>query len=171
MADFDKYVPILSNVEGYGKFTNNPKDPGKETMSGVTLATYRAYYGAYKTVEDLKKMTYEQWHHIMKTGYWDKVGGDKISNQSVANIWADWAVNSGPKTAVRAIQELVGENPDGAVGPLTLGAVNRAPQELLFNAIKASRESFYYARAWKDNDARTFLKGWLNRLKQFTFNR
>ena len=170
MADFAKYIPLLSKLEGYGVFTNNPKDPGHETMSGVTLSTFRSYYGQHKTVEDLKKMTYEQWCHIMKSGYWDKVGGDKLNNQSVANIWADWAVNSGAKTVVKAVQELVGENADGFIGPLTIGAVNRAPQQLMFNAIKSARESYYYTLAWKDNDARTFLKGWLNRLKQFTFN-
>ena len=171
MADFEKYIPTLSRVEGYGVFTNNPKDPGHETMSGVTLSTFRAYYGSYRTVDDLKKMTFEQWKHIMKSGYWDKVKGDYISNQAVAEIWADFAVNSGPSVAIKKVQTLVGENADGAVGPLTLGAINRAPQELLFNAIKALRTAHYYELAWKDNNARSFLKGWLNRLKQFTFNR
>lgn len=170
MADFDKYIPTLSALEGYGVFTNNPKDAGGATMSGITLATFRSYYGSHKTVEDLKKMTYEQWKYIMKSGYWDKVGGDKIMNQSVANILADWAVNSGAKAAAKAVQELVGASVDGIVGPMTIGCINRAPQVLLFGAIKAKRESFYFNIAWKDSTQKVFLKGWLNRLKHFSYD-
>lgn len=170
MADFDKYVPLLSSLESYGVFTDNPKDKGGSTMSGITLTTFRAYYGSSKTVDDLKKITYDQWHHIMKSGYWDKVKGDYFPNQSVAEILADFAVNSGPVVAVKKVQALVGENTDGIMGPLTINAIKRAPQELLFNAIKVVRSTHYYELAWKDNNARTFLKGWLNRLKQFTYH-
>lgn len=170
MADFDKYVPLLSKLEGYGIYTNNPHDKGGHTMSGITLKTFREFYGEHKTVDDLKAMTYEQWRHIMKSDYWDKVGGDKIMNQSIANLFADFAINCGQKTAIKKVQALVGEDADGVVGPLTLGAINRASQVLLFNGMKATRESHYYTLAWKDNDSRANLKGWLNRLKQFTFN-
>lgn len=171
MADFEKYVPLLSKLEGYGVYTNRPTDKGGPTMSGVTIKTFREFFGEHKTIEDLKKMTYEQWHHIMKSGYWDKVGGDKISCQSVAELFADFAINSGYVTAIKKVQALVGENIDGIVGPLTLGAINRAPQELVFNGLMATRESHYYSLAWKDNNDRANLRGWLNRLKQFTFNR
>ena len=170
MADFDKYVPLLSKLEGYGVFTDNPKDAGGKTMSGVTLTTFRAYYGSSKTEKDLKAMTYDQWHHIMKSGYWDKVKGDFLPNQSVAELLADFAVNSGPIVAVKKVQALVGENTDGVIGPLTLNAIKRAPQALLFNGLKAVRESYYYALADKSSNNKTFLKGWLNRLKQFSFN-
>lgn len=170
MADFDKYVPLLSKLEGYGVYTNRPKDKGGPTMSGVTLKTFRKFYGEHNTIEDLKKMTYEQWHYIMKSGYWDKVGGDRIINQSVANIFADFAINCGYITAIKKVQSLVGEDTDGVVGTLTLGAINRAPQVLVFNGLKSTREAYYYYLALKDEEQFDNLKGWLNRLKQFSFN-
>lgn len=169
MADFDKYVPTLSKLEGYGVFTNNPYDAGGATMSGVTLSTFRAYFGSHKTVDDLKNMTYEQWHQIMKSGYWDKVGGGKIYNQSVAELIADFAVNCGPKTAVRQVQELLGETVDGIAGPMTLRAINTVPQEFLFNAIKAVREVYYRNLVDSDPGQAIFLKGWLNRIKRIHF--
>lgn len=42
-----------------GGFANDPDDLGGATNSGVTLSTYRMYYGQDKTVEDLKKMCYD----------------------------------------------------------------------------------------------------------------
>ncbi len=42
-----------------GGFANDPDDLGGATNSGVTLSTYRMYYGQDKTVEDLKNMCYD----------------------------------------------------------------------------------------------------------------
>lgn len=169
MANFDKFAPTLSKLEGYGKFTNHPADLGGPTMSGVTLSTFKAFFGNHKTVDDLIKMSYDQWLHIMKSGYWDKVGGDKISNQSVAELLADFAVNSGPRTAVVKVQELLGETADGIVGPLTIKAINTSSQGLLFNALYAVREGYYYKIVASKPSQSVNLTGWLNRLKQFRF--
>ena len=55
---------------------------------GVTLATFKAYYGGDKTIYDLKNITDEQWTRIMKV-YWDTCKADKIVNQSIANLVVD----------------------------------------------------------------------------------
>lgn len=169
MADFSKYIPLLCRLEGYGKYTNHTSDRGGPTMSGVTLKTYRSYYGSHKTVEDLKAMTYEQWAYIMKSGYWDKVGADKITNQKIAELIADFAVHSGYVTAVKKVQELLGVTVDGIAGPLTIRAINTAPLELMFNALKAVRENHYYTVVNKNPSQSVNLTGWMNRLKQFSF--
>lgn len=49
---------ILKWEGGWG---NDPDDAGGCTMSGVTIGTYRSVYGASKTCEDLKRLTYSQW--------------------------------------------------------------------------------------------------------------
>ena len=111
MASFDKYAPKLKRWEG--GFANHPADPGGATMCGVTLATFRAWYGQDKTAEDLRRMTETQWRHIMKTGFWDKCWGDQITNQSVAEIIVDWCVNSGTGM-IRKVQEIVGTKVDSS---------------------------------------------------------
>ncbi|MBQ5796313.1 MAG: peptidoglycan domain protein [Kiritimatiellae bacterium] len=133
MASFDKYAPKLKRWEG--GFGNDPDDPGGATMCGVTLATFRAWYGQDKTVADLRRMTDAQWRRIMKDGFWDKCWGDQIKNQSVAEIFVDWVVNSGP-AMIKKVQGLVGTTADGVLGPKTLLAINDCnPQKLHFASI------------------------------------
>lgn len=169
MATFSKYIPLLGKLEGYGKYTDHPSDLGGPTMSGVTLKTYRLYYGSHKTIEDLKAMTYDQWAYIMKSGYWDKVGADKITNQKIAELIADFAVHSGYVKAVKKVQELLGITVDGIAGPLTIHAINTAPLQLMFNALKAVRENYYYTIVNKNPSQSVNLTGWLNRLSEFVF--
>lgn len=166
MADFCLYAPKLRRLEG--GFVDDPADKGGATMAGVTLATYRKFYGNSKSVTDLKNIRKEEWCYIMKTGYWDLVKADQIENQSIAEIFADWAVNSGV-SGIRAFQRAQGLRVDGIVGPKTLAVLNSPNEEVIFNRIKSARESFYRKLAMTNPGQGKFLNGWLNRLRQFTY--
>lgn len=166
MADFNLYVPTLSKVEG--NFSNHPEDFGGMTMHGVTLATYRAYCGQDKTVKDLQNMSHGTWRRIMKDMYWDKVRADEIDNQSVAEIIADWCVNSG-QTGIRKTQDVLGVKPDGIVGPKTLSAIKSANPKELHERLWQARYQFYHSLVKKNPSQKVFLKGWLNRLEHFKY--
>lgn len=168
MAYFTYYEPKLKKVEGYGIYTNKASDLGGATMSGVTLTTFRQYFGSDKTVSDLKKMTEAQWRYIFKRGYWDKAGADNIKNQSVAELIVDFCVNSGVGM-LKKVQSLLGVAADGVIGPKSIAAINGANQQLLFNAIMAERRSKYFEIVAYNNGQKVNLQGWLNRLKMFTF--
>lgn len=168
MAYFTYYEPKLKKVEGYGIYTNKASDLGSHTMSGVTLTTFRQYFGSDKTVNDLKKMTEAQWRYIFKRGYWDKAGADNIKNQSVAELIVDFCVNSGVGM-LKKVQSLLGVTADGVIGPKSIAAINGANQQLLFNAIMAERRSKYFEIVAYNNGQKVNLQGWLNRLKRFTF--
>ena len=169
MAKFDLYAPILIAAEG--GWSNDPDDAGGATMAGVTIATYRAYRKnkglPAPSLADLRRITRDEWAEIMKTLYWDKVKGDQIVSQSVANIWADWAVNSGASAANRRVQKLLGVFQDGIVGAKTLAAANTQPAHLLFARIKSAREVYY--RTIATGRRYKFLRGWLNRLARFEY--
>lgn len=168
MASFDKYAPKLKKWEG--GFGNDPDDPGRETMSGVTLATFRQFYGQDKTEADLRNMTPEQWKHIMKGGFWDKCWGDQIRNQSVAEIVVDWCVNSGVGM-LKKVQGIVGVKADGVMGPKTLSAINTYNQQRLHFMVKAARAE-HYATITRNRSANLkFYDGWMNRLCDFQFSR
>jgi len=169
MADFTQYAPLLKECEGYGNFTDDPSDRGGATMSGVTLSAFRAFFGKDKGIADLRSMTERQWSQIMKAGYWDKLRADDYRNQSVAEICADWCVNSGPGIA-KKVQALVGANPDGDIGPQSLALINGSDQRSLFNRIKDARVEYYNRLAAIDRTQERFLRGWLNRLEKFHFN-
>lgn len=168
MASFDKYAPKLKRWEG--GFGNEPDDPGGATMCGVTLATFRAWYGQDKTVADLRRMTDAQWRRIMKDGFWDKCWGDQIKNQSVAEIFVDWVVNSGP-AMIKKVQGMVGTKADGIMGPKTLLAINDCNPQKLHFAIKAARAEWYAAITRGKSSNLKFYDGWMNRLHDFCYQR
>jgi len=166
MASFDKYAPKLKQWEG--GFGNHPADTGRETMCGVTLATFRQYFGADKTVADLRAMTEAQWRTIMKGGFWDRCWADQIRNQSVAELIVDWCVNSGTGMLKR-VQAIVGVAQDGIMGPKTLAAINAARAQLLHFKIKAARAAYYESIVLGRPSNIVFYDGWMNRLCSFIY--
>lgn len=163
MADFMIYAPLLHSLEK--GISNSPYDRGGFTVDGVTLTTFRRFYGQDKTETDLRNMTRPQWRHIMKTGYWDVCKADKIEDQRLAEIITDWCVNSGT-ARIRNVQTILGVRPDGAVGPITLGAINGADRDELYRRIMAARVAWFERIVRNDPAQRRNLKGWMNRLKR-----
>ena len=161
MADSKILVPFVKSWEG--KFVNDPYDRGGATMAGITLATFRKVFGENKTVEDLKNMTDEQWHHVFKKYYWDKCKADEIADQSIANMIVDWYWGSGAY-AIKIPQYILGLKQDGIIGPKTLAAINnyKGGAKALFDKLWKERANFY-GRIAKGTQKR-FLRGWLNRL-------
>ena len=64
MADFYKFAPLLHSLEK--GVSNRKNDRGGFTVDGVTLTTFRQFYGQDKTKDDLRNITPPQWRHIMK---------------------------------------------------------------------------------------------------------
>lgn len=168
MASFSLYAPKLKQYEG--GFVNNINDAGGATNCGVTLATFRQFYGNNKTVNDLKKMTNEQWTVIMKSQFWDKMKADSIKNQSVAELCVDWIINSGV-SRVKNIQAILGVTADGIVGPQTISAINAANQQQLHFKIKAARMKFYESCVLNRPANLQFYDGWVSRLAAFKYKR
>lgn len=166
MADFSKYAPKLLLIEG--GFSNHPEDFGGMTMKGVTLATYRSYCGSDKTIKDLQNMSHGTWKSIMKDMYWDRCRADEIENQSVAELIADWCVNSG-STGIFKAQEVIGVKPDGIVGPKTLGAINGSDSAELHQRILDARKQFYVNIVKRNPSQKVFMNGWMNRLSHFKY--
>lgn len=168
MADYTKLVPIIKKWEG--GFVNDPDDSGGATNKGITLKTFRSFYGQNKTVEDLKNISDQQWIHIFLNGYWNKCQASNINNQSVANIFVDWAWGSGPGTAIKQVQKIVGTDVDGIVGVKTLDAINSKDPKTLFNAIKKARIEFVENLVKQRPKDAKFLQGWKNRINSFSFS-
>lgn len=167
MANFDTYAPKLKKWEG--GWSDNPADAGGATMMGVTLATYRSYYGSWRTKQDLYRITDTQWTLIMKTGYWDKCRADEIQNQSVAELLVDWCVNAGTKTPVKALQRVLNCTADGIVGKNTLRALNGGKSAEIHQRLLTARIQFYYDLVDKKPSNKVFLRGWLNRCYDFIY--
>jgi lysozyme family protein len=170
MADVNKLAPKIKKWEG--GYANNPYDSGGCTMKGITIATFRKYYGSTKTCADLKKITDIQWIHILKSGYWDKMKADLIESQSIANLCVQMCWGSGTVTAIKKIQNCLGLVADGLVGAKTLAALNGDGSyeyhKKVFNKLWEMRKLWLMNIAMKGNN-KIFLKGWLNRLNDYKF--
>lgn len=167
MADARKLIPFILKWEG--GFANHPNDKGGATNKGITIATFRHFFGSGATVEQLKAMTDEQWETVFRRGFWNPFKGDGIKSQPVADICVDWAWASGAGTAIKQVQRLLGVKEDGIVGNITLAAINAAEPEELFRRIKAARLAFVEAIVRRDPSQRVFLKGWCNRINSIQY--
>lgn len=167
MANFNTYAPRLRRWEG-NSFVCDPDDYGGATNSGVTLATFRKTFGRNKTVEDLKNMTETQWRAVMKGEFWDRCKADQIKNQSVAEIFVDWCINSGIGK-IKFVQHFVGVDQDGIVGPKTIAAINAADQRALHRRIKMTRARRFLDQIDGNTSQMKFFNGWFNRLIDFNF--
>lgn len=167
MADYKKLTPFVLKYEG--GIVDAPDDAGGFTNKGVTLKTFRSVYGKDKTKEDLINITNEQWEHIFKVYYWDKLNADKIESQSVANMSVDWAYNAGVGTVAKKIQNIVGAKTDGIIGNGTLKLINTKDHKELFEQIKAARILFYKKLVEKKPSNEKFLKGWVNRTEAIKY--
>lgn len=160
----------LKKVLGWeGGFANDPDDSGGPTMKGVTIATYKEYCRRkgrpVPTVNDLKKITNAEILDLANLLYWSKIQGDKISNQSIANLCFDCVWGSGTKY-IKVIQKVLGVTADGIFGPVSLKTLNEwNPQSQIFEMLWNRRSSYLAScsGAWK------YLKGWMRRLNSYTF--
>lgn len=158
MAKPDLLIPFILAWEG--GFVEDPADRGGATNKGVTISTFRHFYGGDKTIADLRNITDEQWRYIFKTGFWDRWHGDDINSQPLANLVVDWLWHSG-RAGIILPQQVLGVTPDGVVGRETLHALNSGDSKQKFEALYDRRTRFLKSLS----GFQRFGKGWIRRLE------
>lgn len=134
MASFNIARKITDvNEGGYG---DDPKDSGNWTSGrigvgsligtkyGISAPILCVYLKRPATVSDMKNLSYETAGLIYKRNYWDKIKGDDINSQDVANSLYDNAVNVGPGTAIKLAQRSLGISETGVMDIQTLNKLN-----------------------------------------------
>lgn len=112
MASYKKLKPIVLKWEG--GYAGNI-DGMTCTMKGVTLATFRKFFGKSKNCNDLRNISDAQWDTIFIQGFWNRWSGDAIKSQSIANLLVDWVWASGIY-GIKLPQRVLGVKDDGVVG-------------------------------------------------------
>ena len=176
MAKFEEFIHLLDKVEGgyqnlsgdSGNYNSLHQNVG--TNHGISARFYEDVINRPPKVSDMKDITLEKAKQLYKKYFWDDVQGDLITNQSVANIICDGAVNgvegSIGKIVQRVLVNTFGKSLsiDGDIGVKTAQAINSVNQAQLFTAILNSRKNYY------TNLGGEFLNSWLNRLKTFVYS-
>lgn len=151
MSSFDDAFDALIGNEG--GYSNNPKDPGGETMWGVTARVARAA-GYTGPMRELPRDTAKA---IAKRLYWDPLHLDQFDPRVAFQIF-DANYNGGHP--VIWMQGAAGTAVDGVLGPKTIAAV-QATEPLRFILRWNALRLIYFTSlsTWA-----TFGKGWTRRI-------
>ena len=157
--NFDKCLHML--LEHEGGYVNNVHDKGGMTNLGVTKKVYDKWIDRESTEQEMRDLTPDDVAPIYKKNYWDRVKGDSLPS---GLDWAcfDWAVNSGSGRPAKAVQRAVGAEPDGAIGPQTLGLIMEKDPEFIIDYVYIVRKAFYEGL----DDYKHFGRGWSRRNKE-----
>ena len=140
MADYKAAIKRILPTEGYilskkVGYVCDKDDTGGETIGGVARNSWSKWAG-WAIVDVAKKQPdfpmnlvgnmqlYDLLLDFYKTNFWDKIGGDQIASQTIANNLVDSAVNEGIKPAVKRAQGIVLLAQTGIVTPELVEKLN-----------------------------------------------
>ena len=133
MADFNKAFDVTMKAEG--GYVNDPDDPGGETYKGIARSRNPKWQG-WVNIDLLKNKgnfpkdldddddLQQKIRDLYEVNYWDKILGDEIADQDIAESIFNFAVNAGSRTSAKLAQIAVEAKPDGVIGPVTLEKIN-----------------------------------------------
>lgn len=151
MSSFDDaFAQLIGNEGGY---SDNPADPGGETMFGVTkrVAIANGYAG------DMRALTIDVAKRIAKTQYWDKYQCDQFDSRIAFQVF-DAAYNGGHPA--QWLQRAVGATQDGIIGATTVACVRASDPVKITSLFNAYRLQYFTSLpTWA-----TFGRGWANRI-------
>ena len=158
-ARFARCIPLILAHEG--GYSDHPADPGGATNLGITRATLAAWRGVPVSKDDVRALTRAEAEAIYRAKYWAAVKADDLP-AGVDYAAFDYAVNSGPGRAAKALQRAVGEAQDGILGPRTMAAAKAAEPDRVIIAICDGRLAYLQSLpGWV-----TFGGGWGRRVRE-----
>jgi len=172
MAEFIK--GFQKTIDAEGGYVNDPDDPGGETYKGVARKIHSKWEG-WTNIDMLKRQPgfpasidkdaeiRELVGEFYLVNYWNKLKGDEIINQEVAESIFDFGVNAGAATSAALAQMVVGANADGVIGPDSLSAINAFNPEHFQAAFTVEKIRRYIAICNKRETSRKYFYGWVNR--------
>lgn len=163
MADFNPAFEKMIHDEGGYQLTDIPGDRGGMTYAGIARKPNPDWAGwAFVDRKDFGGAT-QLVREFYKTNFWDRIRGDDIAVQPIAETIFNFAVNTGTGVAIKLAQLIVGVTPDGAIGAKTVERLNICTAEKFLPAYALAKISRYAQICNKDRSQSKFLLGWINR--------
>ena len=156
--NFEACLALTLQYEG--GYVDHPADPGGATNLGITRRTLAAYRGKAVSKAEVRQLSRTEAAKIYRRNYWDAVRGDELQG-GVDAVLFDHAVNSGPRAAVRMLQQSLGLKGDGVFGRSTYAALQAAEPRTLIAELMRRRRGFL-ARL---KTFRVFGRGWTRRVQ------
>ena len=162
MANFEIAFEKTLLAEGGYQHTRVANDHGSETYAGISRRANPDWAG-WKFLENGSTPPTDMVREIYRTNYWNKVGGNQITDQSIAETLYDFAVNAGVATASKLAQTVAGVTPDGVIGPKSIAAINGTYPTFFNLAYFVAKIKRYEQIVSKDRSQSKFLLGWVRR--------
>jgi lysozyme family protein len=187
MANFSIAYKKTSIIEG--SYSYDKDDRGGETYRGISRVFHPNWEGwglidSFRTDklfpqclngnEKISQMVYA----FFKSEYWDRIYGDSIEDQNIANEMYDIAVNTGIKRAILFLQRTLNilnrnENDyfnikeDGVLGVITLNTLNNHPKnyKYVYNMLNILQACYYVNIVERTESQERFIRGWLKRVE------
>ncbi len=172
MAEFES--AFAKTMKAEGGYVNDPQDPGGETYKGIArkmnskwdgwiLVDMAKREGNFPANLDGNSQLQEKIKSFYEVNYWDKIRGDEIINQHIAECIFDFAVNAGPITSAKLAQTTVGAEPDGTIGQVTLKKINDDDPRGFIAVFSLHKIARYVSICDKRQESRKFFFGWIKR--------
>jgi len=172
MANFNE--AFENTMKSEGAYVDDPDDLGGETYKGIARKRNSKWDG-WITVDLLKQKPnfpknldqdetlQQKIKKFYEINYWDKIRGDSIIDQDVAESIFDFGVNAGPKTSAKLAQISVQAEPDGVIGPKTLKKLNTEDKKTFLALFALTKIGRYVSICEKNNTNRKYFYGWVRR--------
>ena len=157
--NFDQSLKLVLKSEG--GYVNNPKDPGGETMMGVTKNAWSTWLKRPIADGEMAKLTVADITPFYKALYWDKSYCNQLPT-GIDYMVFDASVNMGVGQSIKLFQKSLGGVPDGIIGPNTMKLINEMNVKTMIDKYSAQKEMFYRSLGTFP----TFGKGWLARVER-----
>jgi len=188
MAEFSEAFDITSAHEG--GYANDPVDRGGETYCGIARLRHPHWTGWRRIDARRRKAGFPKGlardgalqqavKDFYRVAFWDRLGGDAVPDQAVANELYDTAVHMGVRRAVRFLQSslnLLNRNQkdyadlivDGWFGDKTLATLSKLlnkdrNSDALVKMMNIQQGARYVEIMAGDASQERFARGWIKR--------
>lgn len=154
-----------------GGYVNHKADRGGPTNFGITLKTLSECRGEECTDKDVALLTKQEATSIYFKKYYVQPNISKLPVE-IQPVVFDMAVNMGPSRAAKILQSALNISQDGKIGNGTIGLCQKICNlhgggTKLVSSITEKRIEFYNKIVERNPSQIVFLKGWINRAREF----
>ena len=161
---FIRAINFTMDARIEGELSMDPEDDGnwtggKKGVGELRGSKYGISAASYPSI-DIAGLTTDQAKTIYERDYWQKIRGDQLPPRLSLAVF-DFAVNSGVVGAAKCLQQVIGVDVDGVIGPQTLGKLRSLePEDVLVDFLAARLLRMAKAGAKFEHNG----KGWFRRV-------
>lgn len=155
-SDTTKIIDEILKKEG--GYVNDPSDRGGRTAFGISEKAHPEAWADGSVTEAEARDIYARRYLAPFAG---------LESHPAFHQMVDWGVTSGPRLVVTKIQEIVGADMDGVLGPDTLQRVALLDGADLNRRLVVARIKQICRLVVRDPRQLRFLIGWINRALEF----